>query len=174
MTTKQLTCAERIESACCNTMYDLARLYRSYDFTPYHLKRWLVKDRYAAKGEIRTDTDLEETLQRVQSEYGLCFDFVQPEGGNGYWRYQFSWGGPSTELRFYGMPNGQLHQAEFWFLDWFDGASRMLSGAELETARAIFSYMEGCGMLEHTYEEVCGEARYVCRCGGLAYCSCFH
>ena len=34
-----------------------------------------------------------------------------------YYRIQFSWGGPSDELRIY------HDRVEYWFLDWFDGAS---------------------------------------------------
>lgn len=53
-------------------------------------------------------------------EYGLCFDFVEPdfdadEPTEGYFRYQLSWGGPSTEIRFY--PD----HTEFVYLDWFVG-----------------------------------------------------
>lgn len=61
-------------------------------------------------------------------EHGLSFDYVAPgtfpEQLEGYWRYQLSWGGPSDELRFYASsPQDSLYKAEYWFLDWFDGAS---------------------------------------------------
>ena len=54
-------------------------------------------------------------------DYGLSIDKVEAGTFNDqrapYIRYQFSWGGPSDELRIY--ENGDL---EYWFLDWFDGA----------------------------------------------------
>lgn len=56
-------------------------------------------------------------------DYGLSFDYVEPEGKeNGYWRYQLSWGGPGTELRFFlARPDLEAQNymlAEFVFLDW--------------------------------------------------------
>ena len=60
------------------------------------------------------------------NEYGLGFDYVPAQTfedqETGYWRYQFSWGGPSDELRFYGDAQSHVYKVEYWFLDWFDGA----------------------------------------------------
>jgi|SRR5690606_6033649 len=62
------------------------------------------------------------------SEYGLSFDFVeagtfsdQPEG---YYRYQFCYGGPSSELRIY------EDRIEFVYLDWYTGIGWDVSGDE--------------------------------------------
>jgi hypothetical protein len=53
-------------------------------------------------------------------DYGLSFDFVDAGTFNdqerGYYRFQFSWGGPSDELRIY--QDGTL---EYVYLDWFVG-----------------------------------------------------
>ena len=53
-------------------------------------------------------------------DYGLCFDYVElgsfDDQKQDYFRYQFSWGGPSDELRFY--DDGEI---EYVFLDWFSG-----------------------------------------------------
>ena len=61
----------------------------------------------------------------------LAFDYVEPhtftDQAEGYWRWQFSWGGPSDELRGYVNEHKELHRLEYWFLDWFDGASIMVS-----------------------------------------------
>jgi hypothetical protein len=55
------------------------------------------------------------------SEYGLSIDKVEAGTFEGqkksYIRYQFSWGGPSDELRIF--RSGKI---EYWFMDWFDGA----------------------------------------------------
>ena len=56
----------------------------------------------------------------------LGFDYVAPhtftDQLEGYWRWQFSWGGPSDELRGYVNEHGELHRVEYWFLDQMDGA----------------------------------------------------
>ena len=61
----------------------------------------------------------------------LGFDYVEPHTFNdqveGYWRWQFSWGGPSDELRAYVNENYEIHRLEYWFLDWGDGAHINLS-----------------------------------------------
>jgi hypothetical protein len=65
-------------------------------------------------------------------EYGLSFDYVAPgtfgDQKEGYFRYQLSWGGPSDEFRFFVNPDLSCHRVEYWFLDWFDGAHRILFG----------------------------------------------
>ena len=67
----------------------------------------------------------QEDLQDPEFE-GLCFDYVDPHTFHdqleGYWRWQFSWGGPSDELRGYVNEHKEIHRLEYWFLDWMDGA----------------------------------------------------
>ena len=66
-----------------------------------------------------------EDLEDPEFE-GLSFDYVEPhtfeKQPEGYWRWQFSWGGPSDELRGFVNEHGELHRLEYWFMDWFDGA----------------------------------------------------
>ena len=61
---------------------------------------------------------------------GLGFDFVEPNTFEhqleGYWRWQFSWGGPSDELRAFVNENKEIHRLEYWFMDWMDGAKLAL------------------------------------------------
>ena len=82
-------------------------------------------------------------------EYGLAFDYVAPhtfkEQEEGYFRYQLSWGGPSDEFRIYATPcYGKHHQSfsvyriEYWFLDWWDGAHKILWGADRKLLDEIF------------------------------------
>lgn len=93
---KQQSCAERVNSHWASRKEDLETLLKA-------------EDNYT------------EDLGYL-NEYGLCVDFCEAGTFEGqredYIRYQFSWGGPSDELRFY--RNGDI---EYWFLDWFDGAS---------------------------------------------------
>jgi len=68
----------------------------------------------------------DDMLGRLE-DYALCFDYVAPgtfdDQKEGYLRYQISWGGPSDEFRFFINPDLSCHRIEYWFLDWFDGAS---------------------------------------------------
>ena len=80
-------------------------------------------------------------------EYGLCFDYVEPNTFNdqkqGYWRYQISYGGPSEEFRFYVNEDHSPYKIEFWFLDWFDGAPKTLTGADFELLENIYNLFRG-------------------------------
>lgn len=91
-------------------------------------------------------------------EYGLAFDYVAPETfqdqEEGYFRYQLSWGGPSDEFRFFvSGPGFQVHRIEYWFLDWFDGASRRLYGQDRALLEDIFQWFAEGGSVEHAYEQ---------------------
>ena len=70
-------------------------------------------------------TERQEDLKNPEFE-GLSFDYVEPHTFDnqpeGYWRWQFSWGGPSDELRGFVNEHGELHRVEYWYMDWFDGA----------------------------------------------------
>ena len=70
--------------------------------------------------------DRQKDLQNPEYE-ALSFDYVEPhtftDQLEGYWRWQFSWGGPSDELRAYVNRDDRIHRLEYWYLDWGDGAS---------------------------------------------------
>jgi len=70
-------------------------------------------------------TERQEDLKNPEYE-ALGFDYVEPHTFNdqpeGYWRWQFSWGGPSDELRAYVNEHKEIHRLEYWYLDWGDGA----------------------------------------------------
>ena len=75
------------------------------------------------------------------NDYGLSIDKVEAGTFKGqredYIRYQLSWGGPSEEFRIF--KNGEV---EFWFLDWFDGASIEVSGDDADIIKDIVSFVE--------------------------------
>jgi hypothetical protein len=79
-------------------------------------------------------------------EYGLCFDYVAPDTFNdqeeGFFRYQLSTGGPGDEFRIFAQKVNDyrfsVYRIEYWFLDWFDGASRTLYGPDRELLEEIF------------------------------------
>lgn len=91
------------------------------------------------------------------NEYGLAFDYVAPgtfnEQNQGYFRYQISYGGPSEEFRFFTDENFRPYRIEFWYLDWFDGAKRVLTGKKLELMQEIFEYLKDCGTVARVFKE---------------------
>ena len=111
---KQKTCKERVESHWKGRKKDLQALLDAEDNYTEELGYF--------------------------NEYGLCLDFVEAgtfrEQREDYVRYQFSWGGPSDELRFY--KNGDI---EYWFLDWFDGAC--INVTDDNTAIDIRDFLSG-------------------------------
>jgi len=93
-----------------------------------------------------------ESEYGLLSEYGLCFDFV-PAGtfsdqDGGYFRYQISWGGPAEEFRFYCDPQNVPYRIEFWYLDWFDGASAVLTGPDKELLLNIWGLFDELGCVK--------------------------
>ena len=82
------------------------------------------------------------------NEYGLCFDYVAPDTfsdqDQGFFRYQISYGGPSDEFRFYttiGKYGHEPYKIEYWFLDWFDGAHKLLCNDDLDLLKQIWSWI---------------------------------
>ena len=75
-----------------------------------------------------------EDLKEPWTFEGLGFDYVEPhtftDQLEGYWRWQFSWGGPSDELRAFVNENKEIHRLEYWFMDWMDGAKLELQPDE--------------------------------------------
>ena len=112
--------------------------------------------------EERVDEYLDDRLQDIKEfaqegfssddffEYGLCVDYVEPftfdDQEEGYLRYQLSWGGPSDEFRFYQL------RTEYWFLDWFDGASRDVS--QEDDIIELKSFFNDCGYFDPGFEGV--------------------
>lgn len=102
----------------------------------------------------RKDQGYDEDFDGHQafSEYGLSWTYNQPEdGSNGFYCFLMSWGGPSDELRFYADTQGQCHVIEYWYMDWFDGASVTVTNDE--TAKAVANFFAECGSFESAYKE---------------------
>jgi hypothetical protein len=83
-------------------------------------------------------------------EYGLGFDYV-PAGtfsdqDEPFFRWQLSTGGPGDEFRFFTGPDLVPHRVEYWFLDWWDGASRRLHGPDKDTLLEFWSILAECGV----------------------------
>ena len=101
----------------------------------------------------------EEDREEAREEYdnfALCFDYVEAEDGEpGYFRYQTSWGGPSDEFRFYvDLADLKPYKVEYWFLDWYDGASRRLYGTDLELLCEVYADFNECGTCQHILDNL--------------------
>ena len=99
MTTQ--TCKDRIQGEWANTREDLNR---------------------------STDEELSDTKHGKFLSYERCILYRinstrKNNASIGYWRYQMSWGGPSDEFRIYLDEDNKIYKIEYWYLDWFDGAS---------------------------------------------------
>jgi hypothetical protein len=86
---------------------------------------YFQQDEYQGK----PDKDYEgyEDFFDYVNQSGLSFDFVEAgtfeDQSKGYWRFQMSWGGPSDEFRIYTDYDKNINYIEYWYMDWFDGAS---------------------------------------------------
>ena len=94
-------------------------------------------------------------------EYGLSFDYVAPgtfEGQRrGYFRFQISWGGPSDEFRFSTDENFGLTSVQYWFMDWFDGASVTVNGKDRELWGEIWEDWRDCEIPQSQYRKAMDE-----------------
>lgn len=127
MSNRDLKCEERIDNNLKGRLEDLETLFHSYN-----------------NGE-----EYHEELGNF-NEYGLSFDYVESntfdDQKEGYYRYQLSYGGPSDEFRIWVNYDTDILKIEYWFLDWFDGASRDVTDNEL--IREIIEFFKEIEMME--------------------------
>ena len=116
----------------------------------------LVKGQYQSRlNDLRnayTNNDLD--FPKWLAEYGLSWDYVvantfdnQTEG---YYRWQLSWGGPSDEFRIYTDNDKNIQSIEYWYQDWFDGASINVNDEEVEN---IIHWQLECDLTPMEHEE---------------------
>ena len=104
--------------------------------------------------------EVREKLYEAFYDYALCFDYVsavtdEDEYQRGFFRYQISWGGPSEEFRFYTDEFLNLTHTEYWFLDWFDGASKTIGSTHehYETVQMLWSQFKDSGTVDYLFKE---------------------
>lgn len=165
------TCAERIDAEYESTMETLRILWAGYcnDECPEcdgtgkfcHCDEDdcpnadILCELCDGEGNLSEDVNSYGSL----NEYGLSFDYCYPAKGNpGYFRYQLSWGGPSDEFRIYADKRSEytwvIWKVEYWFLDWFDSAKRVLHGEDEKFMKNLLTgfFMEA-GTFDHIYDE---------------------
>lgn len=103
------TCKERINDEYADRIETIESIFERID-----------------DGYDNSDYDAVDKAETELNEYGLCFDYVEPntfeDQERGYLRWQLSWGGPSDEFRFFIDKQGGITDIEYHFMDWFDGA----------------------------------------------------
>ena len=129
MTSDNAKCEDRIDSHLKGRMADLRKLWNA-----------------ETKGKPHPELG-------SFGEYGLSFDYVAAhtfeDQKEGYFRYQLSWGGPSDEFRYFTDAQMNISRVEYWFLDWFDGAHRVLAGKNYELVAEIFEdFFKDLGVCE--------------------------
>ncbi|MDX1421564.1 MAG: hypothetical protein R3322_00400 [Kiloniellales bacterium] len=105
--------------------------------------------------ESFVDDHWDELAERARErwyEFGLGFDYVDREDTEHFWRYQISWGGPSEEIRFFANHDLTLYRAEFWYMDWFDGAHVVVT--DDDTVRAIWDEFVETETAAHARDKV--------------------
>ena len=140
--TENLTCDQRIDAELESTLETLKLMWEAYqheDDEEYELENGMTVE------QVHNDIG-------YFSEYGLSFDYVEPDTFDdqpvGYWRYQLSWGGPSDEFRFWYNGN-RVYSIEYWFMDWFDGAKRQLTGEDFGLLEEIFEDLHSCQCVDY-------------------------
>ena len=88
------------------------------------------------------------------SEYGLSWDYVISDTfdnqSEGYYRWQLSWGGPGDEFRIYTDNDKNIKSVEYWYFDWFDGASITVNDKEIIN---VINWQLECDLTPMEHEE---------------------
>ncbi len=119
----------------------------------------LVNDRYQSRlKEIKKAYDDDNLdVSEWLSQYGLSWDYVASNTFDnqekGFYRWQLSWGGPADEFRIYTDENKNILSVDYWYLDWFDGASVTVLDKEILN---VIEWQLECDLtpIEHEEREV--------------------
>ena len=137
---EKLTCKDKVQ----DSLQDL-------------LDDWLLASLYCGQtkeqlNEQGHDIDAVEDYLQYDSLFdyvnmtALSWDFVEANSFNdqkvGYYRLQLSYGGPSTEFRVYTDKDLNIDRIEYWYLDWFDGASLVVDSSNSIVVDLIEQFLE--------------------------------
>jgi hypothetical protein len=67
--------------------------------------------------------DLFDYINQTALSWGYVEKGTFDDQERGYFRLQLSWGGPGDEFRIYVDYDKSIDYIEYWYLDWYDGAS---------------------------------------------------
>lgn len=138
-TKKQPSCEDEVEGALSSRIEDLSLLWSAYQ---------------------EGDEDRHSDELGNFYEYGLCFDYVPAGTFNdqeeAFHRYQLSYGGPQEEFRYFSNHDLSLIRIEFWYLHWFDGACRVLSGSDKDLMSEIWDFFVEVGSAQAEIDKATG------------------
>ena len=114
-------CKDRIDDHFQRTVENYQKAKDFFD-TPKD-QRATNKKYVISSGEYGSYEDFFDYVNKS----GLSFDYVTPftfkDQPEAYYRFEMSWGGPSDEFNIYTDSSKNIQKIEYWFKDWFDGAS---------------------------------------------------
>jgi hypothetical protein len=122
------TCAERIDKKADYTLGELRRLWESY-----------CQGTEEYEGEFH--------------EYGLEFNYREPEAARAHWYYLITCGGPHIEIRFYADSSRRLMEVSFCLGDWGDWSEKFLTGDDKTLCQDIWAFFDDCGVVDQTHSE---------------------
>ena len=139
----QPTCEARIDASMLSHMETIQALWERHKTDP---------EVYVYQSTPTGDVEIGRW-----DDYGLSFTYVDAEdafGGQGYWKYLITWGGPEIQLRFYADPsaNFRLRRSQFFLADWFDSACREIPGQWSELIEEIWQDWVDCGLPQSRFE----------------------
>mgnify|MGYP004460398343 CR=1 FL=1 len=147
--TKQPSCADLVQQKFNETEQDYKDARDYYDgsqreehdqFDGYedlydYVNQTALSWDYVEKG---TFNDSRRSRIRFES-YDPTFWYINQE--RGYFRLQLSWGGPGDEFRIYVDYDKSIDYIEYWYLDWYDGASVRV-GSDTESYDICRDFLE--------------------------------
>jgi len=128
--TKQPSCADLVQQKFNETEQDYKDARNYYD---------------GSQKEEHDQYDGYEDLYDYVNQTALCWDYVEKgtfdDQERGYFRLQLSWGGPGDEFRIYVDYDKSIDYIEYWYLDWYDGASVRV-GADTDSYDICRDFLE--------------------------------
>ena len=128
--TKQPSCADLVQEKFNETEQDYKDARNYYD---------------GSQKEEHDQYDGYEDLYDYVNNTCLCWDYVEKgtfdDQERGYFRLQLSWGGPGDEFRIYVDYDKSIDYIEYWYLDWYDGASVRV-GADTDSYDICRDFLE--------------------------------
>ena len=128
--TKQPSCADLVQQKFNETEQDYKDARDYYD---------------GSQKEEHDQYDGYEDLYDYVNNTCLCWDYVEKgtfdDQERGYFRLQLSWGGPGDEFRIYVDYDKSIDYIEYWYLDWYDGASVRV-GSDTESYDICRDFLE--------------------------------
>ena len=141
---EKLKCKDKVQDSLKNLLNDwlLASVYCGQNKEQLKLN-WLKQGHDI---DVVEDYIQYDSLFDYVNQTALSWDFVEANTFSdqkvGYYRLQLSYGGPSTEFRVYTDKDLNIDRIEYWYFDWFDGASVVVDSSNSIVVDLIEQFLE--------------------------------